>query len=89
MTCIFLMVQVGGLVPGAKLINSPQGLPLQVSYTPVRLSPSFTNLLNQHMVLIWTGKQVCKRSSTLIDMATDLKELGLITNLVLVMAVSG
>ncbi|MDX9755056.1 MAG: L-fucokinase [bacterium] len=48
--------QVGGLLPGIKISRSTNTLPLQVTYEPLALDASFLNILEQHSLLIYTGR---------------------------------
>jgi len=49
--------QVGGLVGGAKRAFSPPGLPLEVDYQPLALSPGVRDVWERHLLLVYTGKQ--------------------------------
>jgi fucokinase len=48
--------QVGGIYPGAKIARSPAALPLQVTTTPIVLAPAVVELLNDHLLMIFTGR---------------------------------
>ena len=48
--------QVGGIYPGAKIARSPAALPLQVTTTPIALAPAVVELLNDHLLMIFTGR---------------------------------
>lgn len=48
--------QVGGLVGGFKVAESPATLPLQVKTTKVLTPDGFADTFSQHLVLIYTGK---------------------------------
>ena len=48
--------QVGGLVGGAKLCTSHNSLPLEVNVEKICLAPSFEDLLNQRLLLAFTGQ---------------------------------
>ncbi|XP_071520057.1 L-fucose kinase-like isoform X2 [Panulirus ornatus] len=48
--------QVGGLIGGAKLGVSSRGTPLTVSTYKIPLTQKFLNILNDHLLLLYTGK---------------------------------
>jgi len=48
--------QVGGLVGGFKVAESPACLPLKVSTKKLTLPEGFTDIFSSHLVLIYTGK---------------------------------
>ncbi|KAK7014451.1 hypothetical protein SK128_013753 [Halocaridina rubra] len=48
--------QIGGLVGGAKLGISKKGTPVTVSTYEIPLSENFVSLLNEHLLLLYTGK---------------------------------
>ncbi|XP_053126958.1 L-fucose kinase isoform X2 [Hemicordylus capensis] len=48
--------QVGGLVPGLKVGRSEAQLPLKVEVEQIRLPESFRHTLDQHLLLVYTGK---------------------------------
>ncbi|XP_066569587.1 L-fucose kinase [Amia ocellicauda] len=48
--------QVGGLVGGVKLGRSAAALPLRVEVEPLALPDGFIHTLNQHLLLLYTGK---------------------------------
>nr|XP_053653873.1 L-fucose kinase-like [Cherax quadricarinatus] len=56
--------QVGGLVGGGKLGVSSQGTPVTVSTYNIPLSHTFVTSINQHLLLLYTGK-VSKLMTTL------------------------
>ncbi|KAL6059312.1 Fucose kinase, variant 2 [Balamuthia mandrillaris] len=47
--------QVGGLFPGIKYTTSPAKLPLEVNVDVLEVPSTFLELLNQHLLLIYTG----------------------------------
>lgn len=47
--------QVGGLIPGFKFSISPARLPLAVEFEILPVSQSFIDLLQRHLILIYTG----------------------------------
>uniref|UniRef100_A0A8C8RF37 L-fucose kinase n=1 Tax=Pelusios castaneus TaxID=367368 RepID=A0A8C8RF37_9SAUR len=48
--------QVGGLVPGIKIGRSKAQLPLKVEVEQIAVPEGFSQTLNQHLLLIYTGK---------------------------------
>ncbi|XP_070616674.1 L-fucose kinase isoform X4 [Erythrolamprus reginae] len=48
--------QVGGLVPGLKIGRSKAQLPLKVEVEEIRPPEGFVHTLNQHLLLLYTGK---------------------------------
>ena len=48
--------QVGGLVGGFKVAESPAALPLQVKTTRINAPEGFADAFSEHLVLIYTGK---------------------------------
>ncbi|KAM4721903.1 L-fucose kinase [Rhinophrynus dorsalis] len=48
--------QVGGLIPGVKLGSSAPELPLRVQVENIQLPEGFLQTLNQHLLLVYTGK---------------------------------
>ncbi|XP_074864421.1 L-fucose kinase [Carettochelys insculpta] len=48
--------QVGGLVPGIKIGRSKGQLPLKVEVEQISVPDGFSHTLNQHLLLIYTGK---------------------------------
>ncbi|XP_066493158.1 L-fucose kinase isoform X2 [Tiliqua scincoides] len=48
--------QVGGLVPGIKIGRSKAQLPLKVEVEPVTVPEGFIGTLNEHLLLLYTGK---------------------------------
>ncbi|KAL6059326.1 Small nuclear ribonucleoprotein Sm D1 [Balamuthia mandrillaris] len=48
--------QVGGLFPGIKYTTSPAKLPLEVNVDVLEVPSTFLELLNQHLLLIYTGR---------------------------------
>lgn len=48
--------QVGGLVPGIKIGRSKARLPLKVEVEPIAVPEGFTHTLNEHLLLLYTGK---------------------------------
>ncbi|NWU95973.1 FUK kinase, partial [Upupa epops] len=48
--------QVGGLVPGIKIGRSQAQLPLRVEVEKISVPDGFTQILNDHLVLVYTGK---------------------------------
>eukprot|EP00053_Salpingoeca_punica_P019491 m.197449 g.197449 ORF g.197449 m.197449 type:complete len:1138 (-) comp17665_c0_seq1:1255-4668(-) len=48
--------QVGGLVPGLKIGRSAAALPLRVETEPLPHSPNFQAKLDDHLLLIYTGR---------------------------------
>uniref|UniRef100_A0A8B9MJG6 L-fucose kinase n=1 Tax=Accipiter nisus TaxID=211598 RepID=A0A8B9MJG6_9AVES len=48
--------QVGGLVPGIKIGRSKAQLPLKVEVEKIPVPDSFTQTLNNHLLLVYTGK---------------------------------
>ncbi|KAM9625607.1 L-fucose kinase isoform 3-T3 [Morphnus guianensis] len=48
--------QVGGLVPGIKIGRSKAQLPLRVEVEKILVPDSFTQTLNNHLLLVYTGK---------------------------------
>ncbi|XP_063801940.1 L-fucose kinase isoform X2 [Pseudophryne corroboree] len=48
--------QVGGLIPGVKIGRSAPKLPLQVQVECIELPKAFLEELNQHLLLVYTGK---------------------------------
>ncbi|NWH66112.1 FUK kinase, partial [Geococcyx californianus] len=48
--------QVGGLVPGIKIGRSKAQLPLRVEVENIPVPDSFTQTLNDHLLLVYTGK---------------------------------
>ncbi|XP_074055473.1 L-fucose kinase isoform X2 [Macrotis lagotis] len=48
--------QVGGLVPGIKMGRSRAQLPLKVDVEEISVSADFLQTLNQHLLLVYTGK---------------------------------
>ena len=59
--------QVGGLVGGIKRAYSPPGLPLRVEYENVPTSKTTRQMLENHLLLIYTGKQVRPTSARKSD----------------------
>jgi hypothetical protein len=55
--------QVGGLLPGIKFSSSPSHLPLFVDYEVLDVPQSFIDVLNQHMICIYTGSSSLAPSS--------------------------
>lgn len=53
--------QVGGLLPGFKFTVSPARLPLTIEYEVIEIPSSFIDLLNRHMVCIYTGRKLVDR----------------------------
>lgn len=49
--------QVGGLIPGIKLVRSHKGLPQMLEVTPLSLSDAIQKELNQRLVLVYTGQR--------------------------------
>lgn len=47
--------QVGGLVPGVKMISSRPGVPQRLKVEPVPLSPAVVNELQRRLVLVYVG----------------------------------
>jgi fucokinase len=47
---------VGGVYGGAKICRSSNTLPLRVTTTNIPLSQTFQNVLNDHLLLIYTGR---------------------------------
>ncbi|XP_068022726.1 LOW QUALITY PROTEIN: L-fucose kinase [Melanerpes formicivorus] len=48
--------QVGGLVPGIKIGRSKAQLPLRVEVEKISVPQGFTQTLNDHLLLVYTGK---------------------------------
>ncbi|XP_044126407.1 L-fucose kinase [Bufo gargarizans] len=48
--------QVGGLIPGVKIGRSAPELPLHVTAEQLQLPDGFLEKLNQHLLLVYTGK---------------------------------
>ncbi|CAH2323870.1 L-fucose kinase isoform X1 [Pelobates cultripes] len=48
--------QVGGLIPGVKIGRSAPQLPLRVRVDEIQLPEGFLQTLNQHLLLVYTGK---------------------------------
>ncbi|XP_065519301.1 L-fucose kinase isoform X2 [Lathamus discolor] len=48
--------QVGGLVPGIKIGRSKAQLPLRVEVEEIQVPDGFTQTLNDHLLLVYTGK---------------------------------
>ncbi|NXO23926.1 FUK kinase, partial [Cisticola juncidis] len=48
--------QVGGLVPGIKIGRSKAQLPLRVEVEQIPVPDGFTQILNDHLLLVYTGK---------------------------------
>ncbi|XP_030907750.2 L-fucose kinase isoform X4 [Melopsittacus undulatus] len=48
--------QVGGLVPGIKIGRSKAQLPLRVEVEEIQVPNGFTQTLNDHLLLVYTGK---------------------------------
>ncbi|KAM8946017.1 L-fucose kinase [Pelodytes ibericus] len=48
--------QVGGLIPGVKIGRSAPELPLRVQVEEIKLPGGFLQTLNQHLLLVYTGK---------------------------------
>ncbi|NWS25046.1 FUK kinase, partial [Polioptila caerulea] len=48
--------QVGGLVPGIKIGRSKAQLPLRVEVEQIPVPDGFTHTLNDHLLLVYTGK---------------------------------
>ncbi|XP_051830582.1 L-fucose kinase [Antechinus flavipes] len=48
--------QVGGLVPGIKIGRSRAQLPLKVEVEEISVPPGFVQTLNEHLLLVYTGK---------------------------------
>lgn len=48
--------QVGGLIPGVKIGRSAPALPLQVTVERVELPEGFMEMINKHLLLVYTGK---------------------------------
>ncbi|XP_078527713.1 L-fucose kinase isoform X2 [Lissotriton helveticus] len=48
--------QVGGLMPGIKIGRSRAQLPLKVDVEEIRLPSGFIQTLNEHLLLVYTGK---------------------------------
>ncbi|NWI22135.1 FUK kinase, partial [Crypturellus soui] len=48
--------QVGGLVPGIKIGRSKAQLPLQVEVEAIAVPQGFEQTLNEHLLLVYTGK---------------------------------
>lgn len=49
--------QVGGLVPGMKLISSQKGLPQQLDVVKLKLSDALKKELDERLVLVYTGQR--------------------------------
>jgi fucokinase len=49
--------QVGGLVPGIKLVTSKPGLPQHIDYTNLNLEDHILKELNERLVLVYTGQR--------------------------------
>jgi fucokinase len=49
--------QIGGLLPGIKLLTSTPGLPQRVTVQPVPLSDAFRCAFNERLMLIYTGQR--------------------------------
>ena len=54
--------QVGGLVPGIKLVTAQPGLSQSIRYTPLSLSEQTCRELNDRMALIYTGQRRLARN---------------------------
>lgn len=48
--------QVGGLMPGIKVGRSRAQLPLQVEVEEITVPEGFVQTLNDHLLLVYTGK---------------------------------
>lgn len=48
--------QVGGLFGGVKIARSAAQLPLRVEVEQLSLSQDFLSVLQQHLLLVYTGK---------------------------------
>ncbi|KAM9301554.1 L-fucose kinase [Gastrophryne carolinensis] len=48
--------QVGGLIPGVKIGRSAPELPLRVTVEQIELPDGFVEMLNRHLLLVYTGK---------------------------------
>lgn len=48
--------QVGGLIPGIKIGRSKAQLPLRVEVEQILVPDGFTQTLNDHLLLVYTGK---------------------------------
>ncbi|NWY90532.1 FUK kinase, partial [Loxia curvirostra] len=48
--------QVGGLIPGIKIGRSKAQLPLKVEVEQILVPDGFTQILNDHLLLVYTGK---------------------------------
>lgn len=64
--------QVGGLMPGVKIGRSAPELPLHVTVERLQLPDGFLETLNQHLLLVYTGKT---------RLARNLLQVGYISHL--------
>ena len=48
--------QCGGLYGGAKISESGKGLPVHIITRQIPMTSSIVELLNQHLILVYTGK---------------------------------
>ena len=48
--------QCGGLYGGAKISESHKGLPVNITTRQLQMPPGFTDTLNKHLILVYTGK---------------------------------
>lgn len=48
--------QCGGLYGGCKISESGKGLPVRIITKQIQIQPDLLEKLNQHLVLVYTGK---------------------------------
>ncbi|XP_043083720.1 L-fucose kinase isoform X2 [Puntigrus tetrazona] len=61
--------QVGGLFGGVKLARSAAQLPLRVEVEQLSLTPDFLSVLQQHLLLVYTGKTRLARNLLQVPVA--------------------
>ena len=54
--------QVGGLLPGIKLVSAPAGLSQQIQSVPLHLTPQTVRELNDRFAIIYTGQRRLARN---------------------------
>lgn len=68
--------QVGGLMPGIKVGRSRAQLPLKVEVEEITVPEGFVQTLNDHLLLVYTGKTRLARNLLQVSLSPGRKKGG-------------
>ena len=64
--------QCGGFYGGAKISHSKRGLPVKITTEVIKVQPGFLQTLNEHLLLVYTGKTRLARNLLQVELAKSL-----------------